>query len=143
MVSNSGVPWKSRTLTKYKLFSPGHCAAYLMSLSSYITNETQHNDVHIKTAKQIAIIRFKNFYKRLHNHSNTLTNNISSTTLSDNSCQRLKSPWCKDFLLWQPNKKKKKLYNTLYIIKYMLIKVLYSKSITPIDLLTDIMAHRH
>jgi len=64
----------------------------------YISNQTLHNDLHIRTIEDETRIFYTRFHKRLQSHHNPLIKDFSIFTLPGNPTRRLKRKWCRDLL---------------------------------------------
>jgi hypothetical protein len=71
---------------------------HLSNAPPHISNQTLHNDLHIKSIEEESCIFYTCFHKRFHSHPNPLINDLSILTLLGNSNRRLKRKWCCDLL---------------------------------------------
>ena len=70
----------------------------IINAPPYISNQTLHLDLKIKTIKQEAISYFKRYHARLYSHPNSLISSLSTLSIPGNPSRRLKRKWCRDLL---------------------------------------------
>lgn len=70
----------------------------LSNVPLFISNPTLHNNFHIKTEDEEALIFYLCFHSRLANHTNPFIKNLSIQTVSENPPRKLKRKWYHNIL---------------------------------------------
>lgn len=64
----------------------------------FVTNKQLHNDLKVKTVKDVASLYYSRYHSKLANHPNNLVTQLGTRTLPNNPLRRLKRSWCRDLL---------------------------------------------